>query len=1222
MVGQAAATAGACCDLDVLDQALSAMGHPKGVLCLHGALAVLASCSARLSLRHRPRLSHRLASPSLRKSLVRPRLMHLASPVILRAAPGSGKEASARVAQHLRDAEWWDLQVVSMLSDEPGITRTYRVRGSASDSNFAPFPFGSQDLLWWRSEPSKDELRLLLLEVALGLSMAGIRDFVAFVGTVCLMADESQHGDGFTDSCNAATVPDMVVPWEHREATAAYARNWRSAEPGDTWLCCVALRPSQAVYFEIRRSTYRCGAALVIAVRLLAQCEGLLAAWPDGFSFEIVCLPRLIPRQLTAWAAYQPQFATLQQELRFGFKHSFVHAPFAVSVCGNLTGRTGRMLLEDPAAVWVELPWPAEPRSLVEYRSPRDAEVWCDEARQVFNGGRQSISLAPEFDLSADVSSSSGFYDLFDLRKFSTKEGLALLLDKTALKKRLVELQLPALVPVFSTTTPDLPWEKLRELSQYAIKAAHKHHGGLGVLLMSHGRKATGLIQLGSDVDSRAVDEDLPSVIHAMNSQALVRASPPREESPPKKTKRNNEIHDELDDEDANAKLDRLLREQEAPHSDPAPSWAIALQNSVESNIGNLTRQFGGLEDRLCCVERLLHDPTKDAKYEALSRRVDELTALVQASSSSGVQRPADISAQQRDAAFDPWAGWKAERNNSVAVGSRSHQGDGSAVPQSAVPLDRGAPVSDNDTDFSHLIIGGWEFDSPRAIIQSDLDKLLATFQSPYDRMIEKHIIYGKRARTAHVLLTGVDFMQAQTRFYEIQEKFSNKIMNHAGSPIWIAPSRTPQRRLMNRTTNKAGEAVMRLFPRDQQPTIEYAWQRQIIWVEGKRVAAGAPGLLAATAGDRLISVFFADSAERQKQYGDFGPLLRTAGSPEEAADAVRVSAELMLALWADSTGQRVVMSFLNSLLCEDDAPPELHDSFVTLVPKVAHVASAQQLRPINLVETVHKMYCFLITQRLQKHWPRPPCQLGGLPGSQVLDPLTAAHFQVQQVALAAVGLVFNPAKTEIMDLLTGRHMDEAEVVRWAAKAFEKEVGDSDYFVHSETRCVTNAPVADDSVKQGLLVEELAVTWDGRSGLLPDEAFCFVAWGRLSFFGVMAAGGTWLNYFASDGTPIFARPMKAQKQIEAGGAFRTGLPWGHELRSAVVSLAERAAQALGADFLRIDIFPNGGAPLISEVSIVTGWFGRENLRWGEVDAWLLETLRDQWISGYALSADM
>eukprot|EP00439_Symbiodinium_sp_Y106_P073952 s955_g14.t1 len=682
MVGEASATAGACCDLDLLDQALSAMGHPKGVLCLHGALAVLASCSARLSLRHRLRLSHRLASPGLRDSLVQPRLVHLASPVRLRAAPNE-----ARVDQHLRDAKWWDVQVESMLSDEPGITRTYRVRGSASDANFAPFPFGSQDLLWWRSEPSKDELRLLLQEVVLGLSMAGIRDFVAFVGTVCLMADESQHGDGFKGSCNAAPVPDMVVPWEHREATAAYARNWRSAEPGRRHL---VLLPGR------------------LELGLLPD-PGILAVWPDGFSFEIACpncpflqlkffreAPGHVSQLVISDEAFvclwpksllMPLQWTSEEELRFGHR---------------LAGSRNHVLLKEAAVV--ELPWPAEPHSLVEYRSPRDAEVWCDEARQVFSGGRQSISLAPEFDLSPDVSSSSGFYDLFDLRKFSTKEGLALLLDKTALKKRLVELQLPALVPVFSTTTPDLPWEKLRELSQYAIKAAHKHHGGLGVLLMSHGR-----------------------------------------------------------------------------------------------------------------------------------------------------------------------------------------------------------------------------------------------------------------------------------------------------------------------------------------------------------------------------------------------------------------------------------------------------------------------------------------------------------------------------------------------DLLTGRHMDEAEVVSWAAKAFEKEEQPSaprcwdectSTSAECETRCVTNAPVADDNVKQGLLVEELAVTWDGRSGLLPDEAFCFVAWGRLSFFGVMAAGGTWLNYFASDGTPIFARPMKAQKHIEAGAAFRTGLPWGHELLSAVVSLAEKAAQALGADFLRIDIFPNGGAPLISEVSIVTGWFGRENLRWGEVDAWLLETLRDQWISGYALSADI
>ncbi|CAJ1347850.1 unnamed protein product [Effrenium voratum] len=72
LLGQAAGTAGACCDLDLLDRVLSALGHAKGVSCLHGALAVVASCSAKLSLRQRPRISTKLASASLQQELVLP----------------------------------------------------------------------------------------------------------------------------------------------------------------------------------------------------------------------------------------------------------------------------------------------------------------------------------------------------------------------------------------------------------------------------------------------------------------------------------------------------------------------------------------------------------------------------------------------------------------------------------------------------------------------------------------------------------------------------------------------------------------------------------------------------------------------------------------------------------------------------------------------------------------------------------------------------------------------------------------------------------------------------------------------------------------------------------------------------------------------------------------------------------------------------------------------
>lgn len=170
-------------------------------------------------------------------------------------------------------------------------------------------------------------------------------------------------------------------------------------------------------------------------------------------------------------------------------------------------------------------------------------------------------------------------------------------------------------------------------------------------------------------------------------------------------------------------------------------------------------------------------------------------------------------------------------------------------------------------------------------------------------------------------------------------------------------------------------------------------------------------------------------------------------------------------------------------------------------------------------------------------------------------------------------------------------------------------------------QCVTNAPLVDSALQPAVLVEELATTWDGREGVVADEAFCFVAWGKLVMCGAMCAGGVWCSYFARDGTPIFGRPMHAErgsKDIQ-GAALRHPIPWGIELHWQIVTLAERAAGILSADFVRVDVFPNGGHPLVAEISIVSGWLGRANLAWGEVDVWLLELLRDRWIEGYAFS---
>lgn len=207
----------------------------------------------------------------------------------------------------------------------------------------------------------------------------------------------------------------------------------------------------------------------------------------------------------------------------------------------------------------------------------------------------------------------------------------------------------------------------------------------------------------------------------------------------------------------------------------------------------------------------------------------------------------------------------------------------------------------------------------------------------------------------------------------------------------------------------------------------------------------------------------------------------------------------------------------------------------------------------------------------------------------------------------------------------TGKPLSPEDIQRWANQAWAPEQDaaaprcvDEEMANGTAKRCVTNAPRVDELLTAGLIAENLVLTWDGKTSTLPDEAFCFVAWGRLLECGVMGAGGIWDSYFARDGTPIFKRTMHAehgQRDI-AGAAYRKAVPWDQKLIDDVVDLAERTATSFGADFIRIDIFPNGGKPLVAEVSIVSGWLGSNNLEWANVDAWLIEYFRDRWLEGY------
>lgn len=696
LLGEAASTTGACCDLDSLDRALNAAGHPQSLSCMHGTFALLAACSAKLSLRHRSQqLPAGVASIALRRGLRTPRLVHLASPMRLLDVP-----QLPGAARRQSEEGNMDLEMEPMLG-EPGHKHTFRLRSPSLQTNFAPFPFGSRDLLWWREAPALDVL-WVLSDILLGLTVSSIPAIV-FVGSLRRVV-----------LGHAGAVPDVLVPWALREEVREFARKWCAAAPSERHSVDLPLR---------------------MELGLLPD-SSIRAAWPSDFGFRIVCpgcthiviyfhfapaeglLVTTFPEPPCAWPTelVQPVAWRSWQEMLADW------GPAAGPVAPeHVQGRDGALEPLPP-----QLPWPANARALLEtwmqHRGSLLGAVGTRTAAEDSAAEQAALGLcwpswtaaaaadgvptsqlgfatlprvSPAFNLGPMLRPGIGLYDLYDLRKDMAASDLEALADKVALKHRLLAEGLPvARVYHASYESPEVR-DVLRGLERYAVKAAHRHHGGRGVVLVERGR---------------------------------------------------------------------------------------------------------------------------------------------------------------------------------------------------------------------------------------DL---------------------------------------------------------------------------------KTGREV----------TIEEV-----------------------------------------------------------------------------------------------------------------------QARVLDM-------------------WPQDP--LAGQP----------------------------------------RCIEDAEQRR---------------------QCVTNAPKLDKDLRPAVIVEELAVAWDGRRDVLADEAFCFTAWGRMCLCGVMGPGGTWAGYFARDGTPIFGQPMHREvaPRDRTGAAMRQPLPWPAELLQQVVALAEATGAALGADFVRVDVFPNGGRPLVAEVSIVSGWLGRANLQWGEVDAWVLGLLGERWLEGY------
>ena len=279
-------------------------------------------------------------------------------------------------------------------------------------------------------------------------------------------------------------------------------------------------------------------------------------------------------------------------------------------------------------------------------------------------------------------------------------------------------------------------------------------------------------------------DEDAQIPAHDEDDEVRI---VPRDDSPKRARKT-------LPSGDPDTILDGLLSQQANEQAiQGAPSWAVAMHNASTNQFQLVRESVSGLHDRVAALET---KSDNDPRIGALERQLGELRAQVSALSgggSSSVPRPLQPPPPPPRPAprgADPWVHSDPWQKAGQVPGEKSPQGSRRAASD---PQPEGLDMSFPDTNFNRIIMGGWLEDTKRAQIETECWEAIAKMEL----VVPNIAVYGKRGRTAHLLLPELPMREAKSRFYDLQTKYSNKLsLGSSDRALWLAPSRTRERRL------------------------------------------------------------------------------------------------------------------------------------------------------------------------------------------------------------------------------------------------------------------------------------------------------------------------------------------------------------------------------------------------------------------------------------------
>ena len=269
---------------------------------------------------------------------------------------------------------------------------------------------------------------------------------------------------------------------------------------------------------------------------------------------------------------------------------------------------------------------------------------------------------------------------------------------------------------------------------------------------------------------------------------------------------------------DADRELERRLAAH-AAGAEVEPVWLSRFESRVGSQLVNLTEAVTSFQGNLQNIDRRLtaveSQPHRDPRVDTLLVQMEEL-----------------------------------QRNLAAQAG-------GSREVRPAMPMQQRGPSLDAhpEVDYSHIIFGGWHIDTPRGQIDQDAWTFVRTWQQEHSRHVERLVVYGRRARTAHVYMKESAVEEARNRFYEIRDSYNERVRCHSGAFIWVSPSKSLARRQKNRATKHATDKLAELFRQRQDllSTLDTDWARQIIWIQDRRVATGTVNTLNSATTDRTV---------------------------------------------------------------------------------------------------------------------------------------------------------------------------------------------------------------------------------------------------------------------------------------------------------------------------------------------------------------------------------